>query len=120
MNIVLGAGPTMPATFSWRDPDTGATYWGPGAAKAQQAWIDKQNAALAHKAAVAKAYEDAQAAALRDQYAAEVAASSAKGRDDFSYATWRAETSTAPAQYSAPSLVPLAALAAAALYFWKG
>ncbi len=117
MNIRLGV-PQFTLIDTWIDPATGVRTTGVAAQIARTKYYQVKAAEESQAKAVAKAYADAQEKALRDQYTAEVAAASAKGADDFRFSTWKTEAAAPVA--AKPSLLPLAALAAAALYFWKG
>ncbi len=105
---------------TWIDPSTGILSTGVAAQIARTKYYNAKAAEEAQAKVVAKAYADAQDKALRDRYAAEVAAAAAKGQDDFDFNAWKTETSNAPATAPVKSYLPLVALAAAVLYFWKG
>lgn len=115
MNIRLGMFYTP--SFLFTDPITGKKYQGHPAevefAKFNALAVEEQSQA----AAQAKAYEDAQIAAMKADWKASVDASAEQGKQDYAFSQWKPEAS---AQKPSASLLPILAAAAAAFFVWKG
>lgn len=118
MNIRLGAFTSVNDFMVFVDPLTGIKYRGQAAMTKMAEYNALVREEQAQERLKAEAYKKAVIDAQRADWDAGQEAAAAQGKDDYAFSQWHPEATQGKSLQS--SILPLAAAAAAALFFWKG